>query len=1121
MSSQEVTAEHHVVGTTAEQEGHVSPQRAAAAVAADASSAAASPQKSLNANAKAFKPKLDGTTIQEAQLSQTIAIPPTAAKSTTKIDKAATTPIQRTPSAPQLRAPPSMPIGTVPAAMMFGLSPVIVPTTPPTAGAARVTPLTPLQATTVGGIPPFAPPVGMIPPSPMFFGANLATPSVNVGNASLAALRSKEPPKFVCVLLVGLPSSGKTVIGRDVVASLNSDKLGWTFFSGSDYLKEGNKQSAWESAKDVFDALNNKLDAQLAKQSIPEERIKGLVIDKNCRGVEDLFYLSSLLKSKGVPLVGVVSLDVKDDDTLIRRMGKGEDQIEKVRYHRVIQARIIESAKVANLYRSVDATKPREAVAQAVRTMVLGCSVNPQAVRPLCWTSYCDSTCQMVESYEEYASVMSTLFSLAKTSSSNPQRGTERFPGFTDYTPLSTRELSEPSKVALLRKEYSVRRKIDGTKHVCVFDGQNFYLVPRHMRAILKVNKEAWFGQLANIGKLVLDGDLVRQIKDKAKEKFIVYDVLFWSDAQNPNVNLVRGAPWKERQERLYGSLCHESEVFYKNKNDCVICHQRSEPWEKALELLDTPDYPSDGLVLQPHMATHQTFVWRPPQAITCDLRLGTLISAVQPEVAPVAAPTVPTVTPTTPQKMERQASNVQVETVKTFTVEAFDKDHRQYVRLGTETVEVRRNDVVEGCFCICGLAFESDGSKHWVFHRARYDVACAAYKSHVDDLLANCLIPRSRLVTWLIEERLVPQATVEVPKPVVALSGGPTAGVSRGAFGSALEAPKPTPSATAVTTAVSAAKLCEQLKLVVPAAQVKKQQQRPAEQQNDLRTLETMIQTVHVVHQDTTTTTTTNAVKVDKSNDKQPASAHDEETTRKGLLACGECKKSKKQEDLRIDPKDKRHYCYACWAKAGTEFCADCGEFAKGYRETLRRQTTPFYCDECWRKYSAKKRRESARKGDDATKKDEAPVSKDDKETVAKREPKRTREPKKEKSSETPAPEGEAQPVAAAKRERRRPEEKKAEAAQPSTAAEAPIASDEAQKGEEVAKADDGQTEKKRRRRGGRGRRKRGPGDVAGDNDSDGPSGDDQEKLPKASDEKPKVEKPNDEKPKDEKPQE
>lgn len=871
-----------------------------------------SPQKALNANAKAFQPKLDGTgegaIVPPVPQRQPPSTPPTHPRISTQV------PLHPIQMAPPLLNP-----------MMFnggGLVRTPQPTVPL--------------------------PFGAVPPSPMFF-APPPSPSVMVGNASLAALRSKEPPKFSCVLLVGPPSSGKTTIGREAVASLSVDGMSWSFFSGGDHLKDAERRPTfWESTKEVFDALSTRLDQLLAGQGAAETRIKGLIIDKNCRGVEDILYVASLLKTKGLQLTGVVGIEVKDEDVLYRRMGGGGE--EKLKFHRVIQARIVEAARSAGLYRAVDGTKSKEVVAQSVRTMVLGCSAQPShQIRSLNWSAYSDASSPVVDCYVEYCRVMTTLFSLIKPATGIAQWWENKFPGFTDYNPLSTRELEDQNRIAQLRQHYSIRRKIDGVKYVCIYDGTGLYLVPRHMKSILRLSQEVWLGMpIASLGRFILDGELVRMTKDRSKEKFLVYDVMYWSESSNPSTNLVRMASWKERQERLASSICHEASAFFQKTAECIVVYQRSESWDKALELLEPLDYPSDGLIFQPHQNAQPTYMWRPPQAITCDLRLGALVSTSQPEPQ----------TPATPDKMgARQSSSNFVEhqqPIKVYHVEAYDKYAKGYARLAGETVEVRRNDVVEGCFVICGLTFENNGDHHWTFHRARYDVSHAAFKTFVDDLVQCCLIARARLVQWLISEKFVSPSTQKenlLGSASGAAEAGEATSTSRGAFGSALEAPvktqvkKDVPKVAEVAVSQPQSNLAL-LQRLVPTTKVQTTVKPRA--QPDLSMLEAVVgSTVNIVRA---------AEVIPRDVRPKESDVERQRNTRtKEHDTCGECKKQKRSEDLRLDEKDGRRYCYVCWAQAGTEFCADCGEFRKGYREASRRAAGSFYCNECWETFLKK----------------------------------------------------------------------------------------------------------------------------------------------------------------------
>lgn len=1012
------------------QEPAATPPTAAPASSTD--SAVPSPQKekaALNANAKSFVP---------TKLESAAAV---VAASTPHIATAM-------PMSPGKVGLQSLP----PPGGMYGMS------SPNARGvsAANAPPFMPLNPAALrgGAMPPGMPffPPGM-PMSPLYFGsmAPPASPLVNVGNASLAALRSNVPPKFCCILLIGIPGVGKTTVGRDVVASLQDDKIPWQFFSGSNFVKEGPtpyKTTPWETTKFVFDALGQKLDALLAKQSATDTVTKGLVIDKNCKGVEDLHYLMAMLRTRGLPLVGIVSLDVPDTEVIVSRIGGGEEQQERIKHHRVIQTRLCDAARSMHLLRTIDASKSKEEVARSLRTMVLGLSAQnpatgartpharnstqtlPGGVEPLGSTgsgithpvlSYSDSACPMVDDYLVYCNVMTSLFTMVV-------KGAQTFPGVTEYAPLSTKDME--SKLATFKANYVVRRKADGTKYLLVNDGTGLYLVPRHMRAVLRIPREAWLGvPLTHVGKFVLDGDLVRLSKDRTKEKFIVFDVLHWAEP-NSTVNTVSRLTWTERQEKLNAHLCLETSAFYPTKtSEVIVVLQVQTLFDKAVDLLEQADYPCEGLVFQSKRQIEDSYLWRAPTSITVDLRLGAVVGTVPADgAAAAAAPPTPNAAgsggleasqsqslgPRQYSFSDRNhATPTEPPATRTFAVEVYSTLEKAYIRLGTDTVNVRRPEVVEGSICICGIAPEPDAKKpSWVFHRVRHDVSRAAYKPLVEKILKECLIPKTALMNWLQPgsgDAAATGSAATAATPAAAAGAAAAAStlptVSVGGqvpqLGTAVQPDRPQGSATAATTSMSRGGFGSSLETQQPAAAAasggnssvlqhfEKAKYMPSTAGGDtmvdqLKRVTGGSVKVHNASQQPPAVTSggggSNAaasaapikmsliesvaggtVSVVKSTATPPpapeasAAGGRHAAKEKRHKTCCDCQGN--GEDGRTDQRDRRFYCYTCWAKLGTDFCSECGAFAKGYRESTRRRVSPFYCDACWDSFNANKK--------------------------------------------------------------------------------------------------------------------------------------------------------------------
>jgi len=495
----------------------------------------------------------------------------------------------------------------------------------------------------------------------------MPTLTVNVGNASLNALRG--PPKFACVITFGLPKAGTTTASREVVKSLTNDDLRWSFFSGGDHLKDasssatGEKQTHWESSKSIFDALGQMLDERIEAQSGPEP-IRGLVIDKHFRGVEDLYYMAGLLRSKGVALHGIVCLDFPDhnEDALIARLRDAGDLKsnaevetfrERLRYRRVLLSSLKEIGKQLGIWHIVDANQSLEDVTQKLRGVVLGCSAKPPAkseiLTPQMYVSSGNST--FVDSVDVYHRVMSAMFNSVRT----PYK---KFPG-TNPKPLSQTAINRGQ--INFKEDYFVRRKPDGSvKYILFYENAastiggpgvegagGLFLIPKHMRCVFQVPTGSWIGvPLKQIGKFVLEGELTRLTKDRNREKFLVHDVLCWCESENISNNLVQRLPWKDRHDHLLTRLCNESSAFY-SRDNVIIVHQTSVPFTKVSTLFEPCDYPTEGVVFQ--IANHPSradgvFMWRAPELVTIDFRLGRLIhgDATSTLASPAAGATNP-----------------------------------------------------------------------------------------------------------------------------------------------------------------------------------------------------------------------------------------------------------------------------------------------------------------------------------------------------------------------------------------------------------------------------------------------------------------------------------------------
>ncbi|KAG5488120.1 hypothetical protein LSCM1_08186 [Leishmania martiniquensis] len=888
-------------------------------------------------------------------------------------------------------------------------------------------------------LPPPPPPPPPLPPSAS------ANARVSVGNAMLAALNSKEPPKFSCVLLSGIPAVGKTTLGRELVNSLKTDGMGWAFFSGADFLAEQQgKRSIWETKKDVFDALSSRLDELLEKQQ-KDRSIKGLVIDKNCKGIEDVYYLNALLLSKNIPFVGIVGLECADDDVLVQRMG-GDDYLkEKLKFHRVIHARIVSLAKSAGMYRYVDATKRKEEVVQMLRTMVLGCCAQPPT-RSIDNQQYDDSRANvMVDDYKEYSEVLTHLCRCVNN------RGSQ-FPGSTDLVPFSEREMKDKGRINSIKNRYGVRRKVDGHRYLLIYRERKLYLVPPHMRAVLQMPSKAWIGSRLDsehVSTVVLEGDLTRLNRDSQKELFLAYDAHYWSEADQPSSNKMIRMTFSERQAFLAANLCNESSACLAQDGvECVVVHQPTQKLSEAVDMLDSEEYPSDGLVFQPVNPIHRSdhvFVWQQPSCVTADFRVGKLLATRPPSetesdgmVASLKGATsefrrnASGAASPPPQQQQHQslplatrrgnADAFAEHPARTFTLEVYDKTEKMYVQYENATVEVRHPDVVEGCIVACSLV--DDVPRRWVFRRVRYDVLRPIYKLDLEELLRSCLIPRSKLVAWMLNEQIVPSemqpegnrrgaaggaggsgsaaSVPSVPPPsydAAAAAAVAAAVAAAGTKGSAapmgmmqgLALPPPTQGVmpppmnaigggsvfnpTAPGTAVPIApttparsiypSASAMLSRVTAAPQAPLAAPRPPAQvstEAQLKQLASIVPSFHVVDGSkeispgvaATVSATSTAVGSNGTVAAAEGKSAAGDTVTDGSRSCAQCRRPKQSEDLRIDRRDNRPYCYSCWAKSGYCFCSVCGEFKEVRRESKGRHKGSTVCAQCGRAAAA-----------------------------------------------------------------------------------------------------------------------------------------------------------------------
>lgn len=625
-----------------------------------------------------------------------------------------------------------------------------------------------------GGVPP--------PPAPAPQQKQQLRQQHRDASREASADESSIPFHFPCVLIAGMPSSGKTTIARKLVDELRSNGDPWHLFSGADVQMSKEKMSTWDSIRDVFNALSVHLDELVA---LP---IKGLVLDKNFKTVEEIYYLTDLLKSKGTPLVGIVGLDCSEEALLERMGGLVAEQRERIKYHRVIQAAVVGITKAAGLYNRVDGNPTVAEVVAECRTQVLalasaGSPPVPCVLRT--YTSGDSRVATMVENYAVYCDVVRQLTDHVLIRPGEFPRPS----GWGGRTERFTQSiLTDTERVEAIRQRYGVRRLAGGTRYLLFHLGGQLYLIPSTLRSVLTLPSSSWMGTaLSRLGMFIVEGELVRMSRDH--EAFLVYEVHYWVEKPTEKTNVALDAGWKERQGILDRNLLAECSGFFPQGCDCVVLHQRTEPLSSAVSLLDQSEYRSVGLLLQP-LTAHagdKAYEWREPSSLMIHFRVGAKLdtvggSAFQP--SPLVSPTqagkaaasaatdhisspspalvgglhgahrmMPTDhTCTTPLPITPSAR------FHTFALEVYNKAEKRYEQLNGATADVRHWNVMEGCIVLCSM--KDSSTKHWVVRRICTDLTRPAYKHEAEEILSNCVVPHVVFVNWVTSFRNGPRSS-------------------------------------------------------------------------------------------------------------------------------------------------------------------------------------------------------------------------------------------------------------------------------------------------------------------------------------------------------------------------
>lgn len=621
-------------------------------------------------------------------------------------------------------------------------------------------------------------------------------------------------PVFTTVLMAGLPGTGKSTVAEGVVKHLSKihGDEGWFLFSGPKVASK-EKKTPWESIKEILDSLSTQVDTLLAQQG-SKRTVKGLVIDKNVKTLEELHYIHALLLAKGVPLCGVIGLEVGEHDeeeaTLLQRLqGDPTSERERLKYHRVIHTTVVNILKKAEMYFPVDANRAVNVVESELVQLILqfANTATPPHASPTpgpspLWASRVEKLfsplspppnqesryCTFVTNYAEYYRVVTRVMECV-------QFRPGEFPSVSgcrvERFPLAL--LTDAEKTNALQQRYGIRKIVAGHKFLLAHVDSELYLVPSSVRGVYKVPRACWMGHtLPQLGTFVVEGSLVRQNRQN-REMFLVSEVHYWAEVQSastdpkkpgqsrgkgevaeeapnkPPRNIALGASWKDRQQLLERALLAECQAFPPGV-DLIVVHQITEPIRNGLKLLDSTEYVVDGLRFQPLTTLHisdRVYEWYHPSSISFYFRVGKLISAT-----PIVTPkiTSPQLSPhhspkaVTPKHLDAGSTHADplltpprspgAENAShrfTYALELYNKNERRYEQFRGATVDVRLWNVIEGSIVMCSL--KDDGSlQHWSVKKVCTDLTRPHFVQEVEEALKNSMVPRVRIVAWLTE---------------------------------------------------------------------------------------------------------------------------------------------------------------------------------------------------------------------------------------------------------------------------------------------------------------------------------------------------------------------------------
>eukprot|EP00759_Apiculatamorpha_spiralis_P003486 PhF_6_TR11668/c0_g1_i1/m.18864 len=437
--------------------------------------------------------------------------------------------------------------------------------------------------------------------------------------------------RICAVLLMGVPGSGKSTIGKEL-----AKKMQFQFFSAAEALRAVEQRPTesfkpWELQRATYERL-----AQMLEETRGNTNIRGIILDCQGKTLEDHYYLDSLLRTKCMPLCAAVNFNVdvdREEELIDRACNKGNPKTrdpraklpqekdavlrDRLRAHRQTEGRILQLYTGSEALFSVDAMRTKEEVITQLETIVGKIARNTSAMTKCPEYPLESHSLTFVDDYEEYASVMDALIRL--TNAKKPVFPGTMISGYMSRTTLDARNQQ--------LWDCKVSHKVEGLRFLLVLHLNKLYCVPRHMRCIYNLNAAAWTGTpMMNLQDFVLDAEMVYLNTVFGMEKLIVSDVLSWNGVCTIRLD------WDARQQHI-ANIPDELSIPNPHQSVGVVVVRKH-----FYALYEIPgllrdmwlEYPVDGLLFthkkQYRLSFDEELIhWKNPLSLTADFRVGSI----------------------------------------------------------------------------------------------------------------------------------------------------------------------------------------------------------------------------------------------------------------------------------------------------------------------------------------------------------------------------------------------------------------------------------------------------------------------------------------------------------------